>query len=152
MPRTITFDVAVAHATLVETWRMREVPDDLEGVPLAAYVEERFQGSDDDSEFLSQESENEEGRTVLVESIATDLNADTDSDVRALRALSPSLFSVVSDALRVRGMDFVQDRLNRNDGMADEAADLYRQIVPPVVESATEGQIFDPNAYGKEND
>lgn len=49
---------------------------------------------------------------------------------------------IVLDALRVRAMDFVNDRL-KTDGEGDLAADIYRYAVP----WSDEDRAFDPATY-----
>lgn len=63
-----------------------------------------------------------------------------------ISGLPPETREIVLDALRVRAMDFVQDRLRHNDGAADEAADIYRILDP----GADSNDAFDPNVYGQE--
>lgn len=70
-----------------------------------------------------------------------------------IRRLSPATRAVVIDALRVRAMDFVEDRLDPQDGSsadlalsADLAADLHRALVPQPY-NQPEIDWFDPDLY-----
>jgi hypothetical protein len=71
---------------------------------------------------------------------------ELDDFARPIASLPHATREIVLDALRVRGMDFVQDRLKLNDGAADLAADIYRHLDP----GADSNGAFDPNAYGQE--
>lgn len=61
-----------------------------------------------------------------------------------LRGVAPGVREIVLDALRVRAMDFVGDRLHSDGG--DEAADLYRALVPGT-DDDTAPPVFDPDHY-----
>lgn len=64
-----------------------------------------------------------------------------DQHVSALNALPDDTRAIVLDALRVRAMDFVGDRLWSDAG--DDAEDIYRAIVKPDEAE----QPFNPDAY-----
>lgn len=59
-----------------------------------------------------------------------------------IRALPDDTRELVADALRVRAMDFVGDRLHSDHG--DLAADVIRALVP----DADTSNAFDPDNYG----
>lgn len=64
-----------------------------------------------------------------------------------IAGLSAMTREIIMDALRVRAMDFVQDRLRYGDGAADLAADLYRELDP----GADDNNAFAPDTYGRES-
>lgn len=62
---------------------------------------------------------------------------------KAIQALPPATRALVLDALRVRAMDFVADRLESGPDYSDEAADVYRKLVP----DADKRNAFDPERF-----
>ncbi len=65
-----------------------------------------------------------------------------DQHYEAIAALPVHTRDLVIDALRVRAMDFVGDRLNDDNG--DQAADIYRAFYGSTEER---DQPFDPDRY-----
>ncbi len=62
-----------------------------------------------------------------------------------IEALSGDTRDIVLDALRVRAMDFVADRLSE-DRMGDYVADIYRRWFESH-EAEMEAQPFNPDTY-----
>lgn len=60
-----------------------------------------------------------------------------------IRKLPDDTREFVADALRVRAMDFVEQRLQTSGATADMAADVVRALVP----NADAQDAFDPEAY-----
>jgi hypothetical protein len=64
---------------------------------------------------------------------------------QAIRQLPDETREFVVDALRVRAMDFVEQRLQQSGATADMAADVVRALVP----NADASDAFDPEAYAE---
>lgn len=64
----------------------------------------------------------------------------------AISGLPEGARTLVTEALRVRGMDFVQERLMEDEWLADKAADVYRALVP----DADKRLDFDPDRHVSE--
>jgi hypothetical protein len=65
-----------------------------------------------------------------------------DDHARAIAKLPERTREVVLNAIRVRAMDFVTDRLD-DDVMSDDCADIYRATFP----DADAAMAFDPEHY-----
>lgn len=64
----------------------------------------------------------------------------------AIAVLPIETIAVVLDALCVRAMDFVADRID-DDGASDLAADIVRELLYADMEPRGEAGIFDPDHY-----
>jgi hypothetical protein len=69
-----------------------------------------------------------------------------DQHAEAIRGLPVETRAVVTDALRVRAMDFVADRVD-NDGAADLAADVCRVLMPE--EARDDSNYFSPDHHAR---
>jgi hypothetical protein len=68
-----------------------------------------------------------------------------DQHAEAIRGLPVETRAVVTDALRVRAMDFVADRVD-NDGAADLAADVCRVLMPKKLVNSN---YFSPDHHAR---
>lgn len=75
---------------------------------------------------------------------------NAESHAEMLDALPCDTRAIVLDALKVRAMDFVADRINAEGG--DEAADIYRAYVRRIKPGDPDDAMpFDPNRYRPDN-
>lgn len=67
--------------------------------------------------------------------------AEIQQHAQEIKKLPTATRNLVIDALRVRAMDFVTDRLHSD--LGDMTADVIRELIP----SADTNMLFDPSLY-----